>query len=701
MFEKDMKLEEQKFFEVRDFLDSEIVRLGALIKEYRDDIKEQGEDFNRDNPNGGMYSKMELTEIHYDMEKKMIYSEEAAMDIAFYKKLRLAPYFGKVVFRPRNSKNEKTVYIGLRTLQDPQSFEMFVCDWRAPVSALFYDDFDGEAYFDAPRGRITGELMLKRQFKFSGGELTYYVDSDLKIDDDILRDILSSSSGEHLKVIVNSIQREQNKVIRYSDNENLLVLGPAGSGKTSVGFHRIAYLLYRNRTELTSGEVIMFSNNDIFSSYVADIIPELGEMPINYASFYSIFAAEIATANVGDYYSLADDVINGNEERLQSASFKMSKEFLSYLDEAVEDIDPQYEDVKVCDRVIISGEALTQRFIEDTENSRKSRGERLASYVQGVIDEYFINNHKELYAVVDEDTSIDEDTAKLVKKLRRQIKGEAVEMIRRATIVDPVVIYFTVLKSFVEKNNMPYLLDSAKSLSGGVVEFEDALGVLYVKSILGTLAVLTGVKHILIDEAQDLSFVQHTIIKKMFPRAKVTLLADTNQAILPGLNTVDREALAKMYDAKIMSLNKSYRSTKQVNSFAIELLDKEERYAIFERDGEAVDFISGNTEDLASSVKNECEKGKTIAIITKTSHDARNIYKALKRSVENLRLCDNKSCEMGNAPVVMPLALTKGLEFDRVIVVDENGSFTDEKNKRFLYLASTRALHKLNIFNLK
>ena len=701
MFEKDMKLEEQKFFEVRDFLDSEIVRLGALIKEYRDDIKEQGEDFNRDNPNGGMYSKMELTEIHYDMEKKMIYSEEAAMDIAFYKKLRLAPYFGKVVFRPRNSKNEKTIYIGLRTLQDPQSFEMFVCDWRAPVSALFYDDFDGEAYFDAPRGRITGELMLKRQFKFSGGELKYYVDSDLKIDDDILRDILSSSSGEHLKVIVNSIQREQNKVIRYSDNENLLVLGPAGSGKTSVGFHRIAYLLYRNRTELTSGEVIMFSNNDIFSSYVADIIPELGEMPINYASFYSIFAAEIATANVGDYYSLADDVINGNEKRLQSASFKMSKEFLSYLDEAVEDIDPQYEDVKVCDRVIISGEALTQRFIEDTENSRKSRGERLASYVQGVIDEYFINNHKELYAVVDEDTSIDEDTAKLVKKLRRQIKGEAVEMIRRATIVDPVVIYFTVLKSFAEKNNMPHLLDSAKSLSEGVVEFEDALGVLYVKSILGTLAVLTGVKHILIDEAQDLSFVQHTIIKKMFPRAKVTLLADTNQAILPGLNTVDREALAKMYDAKIMSLNKSYRSTKQVNSFAIELLDKEERYDIFERDGEAVEFISGNSEDLISSVKKECENGKTIAIITKTSHDARNIYNTLKRSVENLRLCDNKSCEMGNAPVVMPLALTKGLEFDRVIVVDENGSFTDEKNKRFLYLASTRALHKLIIFNLK
>ena len=696
-----MKIEEQKFFEVRDFLDSEIIRLGELIKEHRKDIKEQGEDFNRDNPNGGMYSKMELTEIHYDIEKKMVESQIAAMDIDFYKKLRLAPYFGKVVFKPHNSSKEKTVYIGLRTLQQPNSFEILVCDWRAPISSLFYNDFDGEAYFEAPRGRISGELMQKRQFKFRKGELVYYVDSDLKIDDDILRDILSSSSGEHLKVIVNSIQREQNRVIWHSDENNLLVLGPAGSGKTSVGFHRIAYLLYRNRNELASSEVIMFSNNDIFSSYVADIIPELGEMPINYASFYSIFAAEIATAAVGDYYSLADDVINGNVKRLEAAKFKMSKTFLHNLENAVEDMEPQYTDITVYDKVILSGKDMIQRFMDDTENNRKSRGERLASYVQGVIDEFFINNHKDLYVFVDGETSIDEDTNKMLKNLRRQIKGNAVEMIKRATIVDPIVIYFNMLKEYALENNMPELCESAKSLANGVVEFEDALGVLYVKSILGTLAVLQGVKHILIDEAQDLSFVQHMIIKKMFPRAKITLLADTNQAILPGLNTVDSEELAKIYNAEILNLNKSYRSTKQINSFALTLLDEADKYEIFERDGEEVACLSGDIENLSTLIKSESENGKTMAIITKTADDAREIYEVLKKSLDNLRLCDNKSCEMGNAPVVMPLALTKGLEFDRVIVVDENGSFTDEANKRFLYLASTRALHKLNIFKLK
>ncbi len=700
MFKKDMKAEELNFFEVRDFLDNEIVRLNELIKEYRANIKEQGEDFNRDNPNGGMYSKMELTEIHYDMEKKMIYAEEAARDIYFYKKLRLAPYFSKVVFKPDGTGKEKTVYIGLRTLQDPDTFEMFVCDWRAPISSLFYDDFEDKAFFDAPRGRMYCDLLLKRQFKFGDGKLLYYVDSDLKIDDDILRDVLSSSSGEHLKVIVNSIQREQNKVVRYSDSENLLVCGPAGSGKTSVGFHRLAYLLYRNRAELSSAEIIMFSNNDIFSSYVADIIPELGELPINYASFYSIFAAEIPTLPTGDYYSLADDIIKGNKSRLKSASFKMSKEFLDYLESVADSVEPEFQNVDVCDKIIISKEDLLERFLSDTENSQKSRGERLASYTQGVIDKFFIENHKELYGAVDEDTSIDEDTSKLLKRLRREVKSAAVEMIKNATILDPMSLYFKFLKEYADVNNFPELLQSVDSLKKGYIEFEDALGIVYIKTVLGTAAVLTGVKHILIDEAQDLSFVQHQIIKRMFPRAKFTLLADTNQAILPGLNTTDSSKLSDIFSAKLLKLDKSYRSTKQINSFALSLLHEKERYEIFERDGEDVKFLNGDVDGLEDLAKTERENSKTLAIITKTADDARELYKTLKKNMADIRLCDNKSCEIGNAPVIMPLALTKGLEFDSVIIVDKDGSFTDAENKNFLYLASTRALHKLSIFSI-
>lgn len=698
MFLKDMYPEQIKYYGVRDFLDSEIERLTALIKEYKDDIKEQGGDFNRDNPIGGMYSGMELTEIHYEMEKKMLYSQEASNDIYFYNKLRLAPYFARVDFKADGALKEKSVYIGLRTLQNPDTFEMYVCDWRAPIASLFYEDFDGKASFDAPRGRMYGDLLLKRQYKFENGELKYYVDSDIKIDDDILREVLSSSSGEHLKVIVNSIQREQNKVVRYSDGENLLVLGPAGSGKTSVGFHRLAYLLYRNRTELASSEIIMFSNNDIFSSYVADIIPELGEMPINYASFYSIFAAELPTLNVGDYYALADDIISGNKDRLSSAAVKMSEDFLGFLDCGANHAEPEFSNVTVHGKTVISAEQLLQRFIQDDENSPKARGERLAAFTQGVIDEFFMENKKDIYKVIDEETSIDEDTSKLVKKLRREVKAQTVEMIRNAVLTDPWKIYIKLLHEYAEETNNPRLLDTLDSLKRGVVEFEDALGIVYVKTILGTSAVLLGVKHILIDEAQDLSYVQHAIIKRMFPRARVTLLADTNQALIEGINTVDEEALADIYSAKTMKLHKSYRSTEQINDFALGYLPDDKKYEIFKRQGSEVSTLSGTEKDLINIIKEESEKGKTLAVITKTAEQSRRLYKAVKKLVENIRLCDNKSCELSNAPVIMPLALTKGLEFDSVIIADEEKCFSADGNERFMYLASTRALHSLTVF---
>lgn len=695
-----MIAEEQKFNEVRDFLDSEIVRLGQLIEEYKNDIKVQGEDFNMDNPNGGMYSGMELTQVHHEMEKKMIYSQEAANDIEFFKKLRNSPYFARVDFKIDGALKEKAVYIGLKTLQDAETFEMYVCDWRAPVASLFYEDFEDKAFFDAPKGRIYGDLLLKRQYKFQDGCLYYYVDSDVKIDDDILRDVLSSSSGEHLKVIVNSIQREQNKAVRYSDSENLLVIGPAGSGKTSVGFHRLAFLLYRNRNELSSAEIVMFSNNDIFSSYVADIIPELGEMPINYASFYSIFAAEIPTAAVRDYYSLADEIIKGDKERERTASVKMSRAFVDFLECEGNAVEPEFRDITYHGNLVVSKEELSERFISDDENTAKARGERLSAFAQNAIEEFFRENQQEIYKILDVETSIDEDTAKLFKRARRELKASAVDMIRDATLLDPVTVYFRLLGKFAKKKNDPALLDSAVSLQKGCIEFEDALGIVYLKSVLGTCAVLSGVKHILIDEAQDLSLIQHEILKKMFPRARVTLLADTNQAIVSGVNTVDSCELAGLYNAKIMRLDKSYRSTEEINSFAATLLPEEIRYEIFKRSGEPVDHTKGTLEELGALLKTEGEKRNTLAVITKTSDEARDIHKELIKYIPNLRLCDNKSCTLSNAPVVMPLALTKGLEFDGVVVVDSNETFTSQGNARYLYLASTRALHKLHIFTV-
>ncbi len=700
MLDNDIKIEKQYADSVQEFLDFETKRLQKQITDYKSNIKILGEDFNMDNPNGGMYSGMELTQTHHEMEKQMIYAEEAANDINFYRRLRKAPYFARVTFKADNAATEKNIYIGLRTLQKHDTFQMLVCDWRAPVASLFYEDFDdSKAFYKAPMGKIFGDLKNKRQFKFENGQLIYYVDSDVKIDDDILRDVLSSSSGEHLKVIVSSIQREQNKVIRYADNENLLVLGPAGSGKTSVGFHRLAYLLYQNRTELSSAEIIMFSNNDIFSSYVADIIPELGEMPINYASFYSIFAAELPTMNVGDYYSLAESVINGDKAREKSAGIKLNGAMMDYIKENIDDVEPQFTDVLLYDDVVISAEALSERFLSDTENNLKTRIERLIIYTQGVVDRYFLNNREAIYKQVDLETEVSEDTGKAVKRKSQFLKTQVAEMIKDATRMEPVDIYFNLLTRYAKEINCPELLYTKESLLKGYIEFEDALGAVYVKTLLGTSAVLSGVKHILIDEAQDLSLLQHKIILNMFPRARVTLLADTNQAILPALNSTSAELLARIYNAKTLFLNKSYRSTKQINDFALSLLPENLKYDVFERDGDDVESITGDKKAFISLVKKYAEKSTATCIVTPTVREALEAYKLLKGDIENIRLCDNKSCELSDSPIIMPLALTKGLEFDNVIVYNKNGAFSGEGNKKYLYMASTRALHKLAVYN--
>lgn len=699
MYSMEEQQEQYYFSKVKEFLNNEIVRLKELIVTYKARVKAQGEKFNRDNPNGGMYAGIELTELHYEMENQMQEIENAHYDISFYEKLKNSPYFARVDFTPDRTGRKQEVYIGLKTLQEHDTYNTLVCDWRAPIASLFYDDFNSsKAYFNAPSGQIEGTLSLKRQYKFQNGELKGFVNSDIKIDDDILRDVLGENTHEHLRVIVNSIQREQNKAIRYSDNKNLIVYGPAGSGKTSVGFHRIAYLLYRNRKELTSSEIVMFSNNDIFSSYVADIIPELGEMPINYSSFYNIFKAELSDFQVLDYYDLADALITGAEKRKKSAVFKYDEKFIDFLKVNAENYLPNFKDVVLFDKVVISKDEILDRYTSDNENAPSARAERLVSFVNGVIDEYFLENREEIYGIIDVESSIDEDTAKLYKMKRRELKHNTSRELRAAVLADPVKIYCDILEKYVNiVGNGKDVLDVAKkNIENKTLDFTDALGIVFTKCVMGEGTVLNGVKHILIDEAQDLSLLQHKIILTMFPKARYTLLLDTNQAINPEINSVSVEKLKELYNANSLYLNRSYRSTEEINKLAISLLPKEKKYDIFSRNGEEVKYKNGK-EELLKTVREYSSKSPSVAIITKTSEEARMLHKELTKEIPGIRLCDNKSCVLSEAPIIMPLVLTKGLEFDSVIVFNKENGFSGENNKPYLYMAVTRALHRLTI----
>ncbi|MBR3809350.1 MAG: hypothetical protein IKK46_03520 [Clostridia bacterium] len=699
MFSKEEQQEQLYFNKVKVFLNDEIERLKDLIVTYKARVKAQGEKFNEDNPNGGMYAGIELTELHYEMENQMQEIENAHYDISFYEKLINSPYFARVDFTPNRTGRKQEIYIGLKTLQEHDTYNTLVCDWRAPIASLFYDDFNSsDAYFNAPSGVIEGKLTLKRQYKFQNGELKGFVNSDIKIDDDILRDVLGENTHEHLRVIVNSIQREQNKAIRYSDSKNLIVYGPAGSGKTSVGFHRIAYLLYRNRKELISSEIVMFSNNDIFSSYVADIIPELGEMPINYSSFYNIFKAELSEYSVLDYYDLANSLINEDNLRKKSAILKYDEKFIDYLKVHAENYLPQFNDVTLFDEIIISKDDILDRYVSDSENSPSARAERLVSFVNGVIDEYFMEHKEEIYEIIDLETSIDEDTAKLYKMKRRELKHNVGRALKASVLADPVKIYVNILENYINTvgKNDDVLKLTKENLEKRVLDFPDALGIVFTKCVMGESAILNGVKHILIDEAQDLSLLQHRIILTMFPKAKYTLLLDTNQAINPEINSVSVERLAELYNANSLYLNRSYRSTEEINKLALTLLPKEKEYDIFTRNGEDVQYKKGES-DFKETIKEYSKKSPSVAIITKTIEEARELHKELIKEIPGIRLCDNKSCVLSEAPIIMPLVLTKGLEFDSVIVFNKNKEFSGENNKPYLYMAVTRALHRLTI----
>ena len=699
MYSKEEQQEQLYFNKVKGFLNSEIVRLKDLIVTYKARVKAQGEKFNQDNPNGGMYAGIELTELHYEMENQMQEIENAHYDISFYEKLKNSPYFARVDFTPNRTGRKQEIYIGLKTLQEHDTYNTLVCDWRAPISSLFYDDFNSsDAYFNAPSGVMEGKLTLKRQYKFQNGELKGFVNSDIKIDDDILRDVLGENTHEHLRVIVNSIQREQNKAIRYSDSKNLIVYGPAGSGKTSVGFHRIAYLLYRNRKELISSEIVMFSNNDIFSSYVADIIPELGEMPINYSSFYNIFKAELPEFSVLDYYDLANSLIIGDKLRKKSAVLKYDEKFIDYLKVHAENYLPEFKDVTLFDEIIISKDDILDRYVSDGENAPSARAERLVSFVNGVIDEYFIEHKEEIYEIIDLDSSIDEDTSKLYKMKRRELKHNVGRILKECILADPVKIYVNILENYVNTvgKNDDVLKLTKENLEKRVLDFPDALGIVFTKCVMGESAILNGVKHILIDEAQDLSLLQHRIILTMFPRAKYTLLLDTNQAINPEINSVSVEKLASLYNANSLYLNRSYRSTEEINTLALSLLPEEKNYDIFTRNGEEVQYKKGENE-FKQTLKEYNEKSLSVAIITKTIEEARELHKELIKEFPSIRLCDNKSCVLSEAPIIMLLVLTKGLEFDSVIVYNKNNTFNGDSNKPYLYMAVTRALHRLTI----
>ncbi|MBQ7595455.1 MAG: UvrD-helicase domain-containing protein [Clostridia bacterium] len=688
---------------VQSCIDSEQETLNDLSEELEDKIMAEGQKFSLDNPYASVYGGSSVAEHQYSLERKIQRSETAKYEAYFLKKLRSSPYFARVDFKETGF-DEEQFYIGIKSLFDEKELAPYVYDWRAPVASLFYEDFDGEeAYFEAPSGKITGEVLRKRQYKFKNGKIIDCFESKLKIDDAILQEALSESSTNKLKIIVSSIQKEQNKAIRFSGEQNLVVSGPAGSGKTSVGFHRLAYLLYKNRDKLSSSEIITFTSSDIFSSYVADIIPELGEAPIRDFSFYKLFNRYLGTLRATDYYELAEELINKNSAREAEVNVKFSKSFIALLEKSVKAFVPSFSDFKLYDETVFTGKDALH-YLNRRKKSRNfyEQSDVLAEFCAAKTEDFFIKNYKKIYEDLNKKSSVLDDTAKLVAAFKKESADRAKKQLLKELNGNDAFLLYKAYKKYEAITGEGSVISDAykKSLARNAVKFEDALLLIYIKSLFGKINVNTGVRHVLIDEAQDFLPLQHKIIRSLYPKAKFTVLTDSAQAILPPINSTDVSEIAEIYSAQILTLNKSYRSTKEISEFSKALLGNAD-YETFERSGavpETVEIKKGGEYEFIKSCLKETDG--TACIITKTTAYAREVYNELVKDLK-LKLYDDKRKTFSEKIAVLPLCYSKGLEFDNVVILSsEDNDFFGEENKRYLYMASTRALHSLRIIKI-
>jgi len=652
-----------------------------------------------------------------------------------FRKLVLSPYFARIDFRESERVNTFQIYIGISSLIDPETDELLIYDWRAPVSSLFYDYGLGEAAYNSPEGEVRGEVLLKRQFKIADQEIQYMFDTDLKIDDEILQKTLSENATGRMKQIVNSIQREQNRIIRDDRSKLLLVSGPAGSGKTTIALHRAAYLLYKYRDTLGADNILIFSPNQIFSDYISDVLPELGEdnmMQVTfqeYAERYLMGDKKIEDINEQiDYFLSAEKEKKEYKIRVSGTELKSSKDFIELLKKYVDQLNRRedFDDIIYRDRVVILGDELKELWDRYNYLPYKRRLLKLKMRIY-----YLLRTvRKERYSEVKERLSSDPErmfTSKneLVRETVSVIRDEFKPLRKKIQEDLSFDLYDLYLKLFENKDLIESLMGDEMKFNDeweGICELtssavlqnrilqEDLLPLLFLKKELtGKRALIEGIEYVFIDEAQDYSLLHYEIIKEIFPDCHFTILGDVNQSIHPYMGLGGFEELYSIFgieNRKIIPLKKSYRSTEEITSFADALLNEgsiRDGGEVIRKSLEKPLIVKTEKELMQEAVVSGIKelKGKGIssaAIICKTEAESIHLFNQLKERID-IKLLTAGGKEFRSGTVILPAYLAKGLEFDAVVIyMNEKNRYDHQNELNLLYTVCTRALHYLRIY---
>ncbi|MDF2612429.1 MAG: ATP-dependent helicase replicase [Clostridia bacterium] len=723
-YDEELKLEQDYLKGVTDFLEQEIKTsethvgtqkkdLVALRKEMFAEGIPAADDYER-HIELAQYQSMEHIE-----SSKYIYQQEKLQK---YKKIIEKPYFGRFDFKEQGEDKEP-IYVGYQNVMKDDTYEVMVYDWRASIASVFYRSELGMASYTAPNGEIKGEVLLKRQYEIDKRKLKYFFDSSVAITDEILQQALGQNASSHMKNIVETIQKEQDQIIRDKDNDLLIVQGVAGSGKTSIAMHRIAFLLYDRMSEgLSHNNIMIISPNNLFAEYISNVLPALGEQNVLQTTVENIFEAcfghsvRIRQRNSQLEYMI---ISKYREAIRRTIAFKGSTVFIEVLDRLVTHFEKhliQFQDIIYDGEVISKKEELKKEFLDNSIQmpigKRLNRMERIILKKLNTLERI---KQKEIQKELQKQGGYEYEEEQEARNRVREYRQQVSDTLRSFIKVDAVGLYrrlfadkalFKQLAKGLElpKDIESILFHTHKVLKGETLPYEDGIALLYLKLKIEGESLYPQIKQVLIDEAQDYYPLHYKVFTEIFKGAQYTVLGDIGQSI-------EKEAAEAFYDEVVrivqpkkalkLKLTKSYRSSYEISMFSQRLREGTGVQIAFERHDEVPELVQKSSVNelnkwAADKAHSYQEQGfGTTAIICKSQKQVEEVYREISKRMEIHRV-DQKDVTLQKGINIMPVYMAKGLEYDTVIVYDVSAeNYYEPADKQLLYIACTRALHRL------
>lgn len=671
--------------------------------------------------------------------------------IKVLERLKDSPYFGRFDFEEDGDGNEEKIYIGIASLLNKAEEDFLIYDWRAPISSMYYDYYPGPAKYETHFETIEGEMTLKRQFIIKNSGMKSMFDTGVTIGDEMLQEVLGNNANTQMKSIVATIQREQNKIIRNEKSRYLIVQGVAGSGKTSAALQRVAYLLYRYREQLNSNNIMLFSPNPLFNSYVATVLPELGEDNMQQSTFQEYVEHRLGNLfEVEDPFSQMEYMLTEMKQpeydvRLQAITYKASLGFKELIDSYVERLSETgllFKNIVFKRKIIITKDAIQEyfysldtfisipnRLIKVTEwlmkevikNERKERQKDWVLQESELMDK---EDHLEIYKQLQKKQEFSEDTfddfereEKLIAKeiVRKHFKPIKVA-IKKLEYLNIKGIYKQLFSQLEEQQVTDkwheVCLYTINQLEQKHLNYEDATPFLYLQDLIEGKKSNTSIRHLFIDEAQDYSPFQFEYLKQLFPNSRMTILGDYNQAIYAHSMNASTLLSRELYGEEkyeVIELKKSYRSTKEIVEFSKGIVAGGEEIEPFNRSGSLPVFKKVETKErlhkeIITHIQDLQEKGhETIAVICKTAAESMEAFEAFEALQDNIhvRLMNQETYHFDKGVLILPTYLAKGIEFDAVIIYNaSNEVYGREYERKLFYTACTRAMHELQLYSI-